>query len=174
MLRRALSITAASAAIVLAPTAALAYNDDPYEADVPGSVAQGVPFDVTLEGPNENALFGLTIASANVPDSAIEIAGSQTMQKPTVNGATTFSVTLHDEAVYTLTAVDANGVVVEESTITIGETASDGGGASDDDNAGGGTLPDTGASSTLLIVGSAALLAVGAAVIAFARRQVRA
>ncbi|MCK6210819.1 LPXTG cell wall anchor domain-containing protein [Georgenia sp. EYE_87] len=170
MLRRALSTTAATAAIILAPTAALAYEDDPYEADVPASVAQGVPFDINLEGPNENALFGLTIASANVPNSAIEIAGSQTMEKATVNGAATFSVTLNEEAVYTITAVDENGEVVEESTVTVGDPAT-GAGTGSDDAAGGTTLPDTGATSTPLVVGAAALLAAGAGVLVFARRQ---
>ncbi|GAA4286872.1 LPXTG cell wall anchor domain-containing protein [Georgenia daeguensis] len=173
MIRRALSTTAATAAIILAPTAALAYPDDPYEVDVPGSVAQGVPFDINLEGPNENALFGLTIASANVPNSAIEIAGSQTMEKPTVGGAATFSVTLNEEAVYTITAVDQNGDVVEESTVTVGDPATSAG-AGSDNSEDAAALPDTGATSTPLVVGAAALLAAGAGVLVFARRQTQA
>jgi LPXTG-motif cell wall-anchored protein len=171
MYRRVLSTAAATAAIILAPTAALAYVDDDYQADVPGSVAQGVPFDINLEGPNENALFGLTIASANVPNSAIEIAGSQSLQKNTVNGAATFSVTLHEEAVYSVTAVDAAGETVETAQITVGDPSDDDAANNGDDTASGGSLPDTGASSTPLVVGAAALLAAGAGALVFARRQ---
>ncbi|WP_454778470.1 LPXTG cell wall anchor domain-containing protein [Georgenia muralis] len=172
MYRRALSTTAATAAILLAPTAALAYTGDDYDADVPGSVAQGVPFDLTLEGPNDNALFGLTIASANVPDSAIEIAGSQSLQKATVNGVSVFEVTLHEEAVYEVTGVNAAGDVVLESEVVVGDPTDDDAAAGDEPA--GGTLPDTGSSSTPLVIGSAILLAAGAGVLAFARRQVRA
>ncbi|WP_341359214.1 LPXTG cell wall anchor domain-containing protein [Georgenia sp. M64] len=173
MYRRALSTTAATAAILLAPTAAMAYTGDDYDADVPGSVAQGVPFDVTLEGPNENALFGLTIASANVPDSAIEIAGSQSLEKATVNGVSVFEVTLREEAVYELTGVNAAGDVVLESEVVVGDPTDDDA-TPGDEPAVGGTLPDTGSSSTPLVIGSAILLAAGAGVLAFARRQVRA
>jgi LPXTG-motif cell wall-anchored protein len=176
MNRRVLSTAAATAAIILAPTAAMAYTgDDDYDAAGPGSVAQGVPFDVTLEGPNENALFGLTIASANVPDSAIEIAGSQTLEKATVDGVSVFEVTLNEEAVYEVTGTNAAGDVVLESEIVVGDAVAGDDAAdedaADDDAAAGGELPDTGSSSTPLVIGAAALLAAGAGVLVFARRQ---
>nr|KEP23820.1 hypothetical protein DA06_04300 [Georgenia sp. SUBG003] len=183
-----LSTAAAAAALVLAPTAALAYpggpEDDDYDVVVgpPASVAQGVPFDITLEGPNENALFGLRIASANVPNSAIEIAGEQYLEKSTTAGAATFAVTLNEDAVYEVTGTNAAGDVVLEADVVVGEgdpapaptdDPTDGTvpGGDDGDAAADGQLPDTGSSSTPLVIGAAALLAAGAGVLVFARRQ---
>ncbi|PFG39008.1 LPXTG-motif cell wall-anchored protein [Georgenia soli] len=173
MNRRVLSTAAAAAALVLAPTAAMAYTgDDDYEASVPGSVAQGVPFQVTLEGPNENAYFGLRIASARVPNSAIEIAGEAYDENDTDgNGVAVFDVTLHEEAVYEVTGTNAAGEVVLEHEIVVGDPADDDAAGDDDAAAGGGQLPDTGSSSTPLVIGAAALLAAGAGVLVFARRQ---
>lgn len=165
MILRALGVAAGAAALALVPTSALAYNE---VGDVPGSVAQGVPFDITLDGPNENAYFGLSIAAANVPDSAIEIAGSQYLEKPTANGTATFTVTLNEPATYTVVGTAANGEVVLEETVTAG-TAAAGGGSTGGDS--GASLPDTGSSSTPLMIGAAGLLAVGAGAMTFARRR---
>jgi len=179
MNRRVLSTAAAAAALVLAPTAAMAYVGDDYDASIEDTtVAPGEPFDVTLEGPVENPSFSLTVASDAVADSDIEIAGSQTATKATVDGDATFAVTLHEEAVYTVTGVNAAGDVVLEAEVVVGDgvAGDDDAAAGDDDadgddNAAGVTLPDTGSSSTPLVIGAAALLAAGAGVLVFARRQ---
>lgn len=166
MIRRALGVAAGAAALALVPTSALAYNE---VGDVPGSVAQGVPFNITLDGPNENAYFGLSIASANVPDSAIEIAGSQYLEKPTTNGTATFTVTLNEPATYTVVGTAANGEVVLEETVTAGTAAAADGSSSGSGS--GASLPDTGSGSTPLLIGAAGLLAAGAGAMTFARRR---
>ncbi|UNX55367.1 LPXTG cell wall anchor domain-containing protein [Georgenia sp. TF02-10] len=193
-MNRRLATAAATAVLVLSPAAAFAYTGDPYDLDVPGQVAEGQPFQVVLEGPVENPQFTLTVASDAVPDSAIEIAGSQSLTKPTAAGVSTFSVTLHEEAVYSLTGVNAAGDVVESATITVGTPGTGGGapgagaggagagGAGAGQGAGAGAgqgtsatgqsnLPRTGTTSAPLVAGAAALLAAGAGTMAYARRR---
>lgn len=164
MNRRAFSIAAATAALLLVPASAMAYTGNDYQVvDAPPAVvSEGTPFDITVTGPAANPSITLTItAPAAVPDSAIRIAGTQSATKATTNGAATFTVTLTEEANYNITAVDAAGTVILETSVVVGDAVPTADGA----------LPDTGSSNLPLIAGAGALLAVGAGVVVYARRQ---
>jgi len=185
MNRRLLSTAAAAAALALAPTVAMAdtIDDDPYFGHeeyvimAPEAVEPGEPFEIVLEGPETNASFWISIESEDVEDSDIEIAGYQEASEPTTAGVSVFEVTLHEEAVYGVTVVNSDDETVDAFEIVVGDPAAgdgagDGGAAGgNDDAAAGGQLPDTGSSSTPLVLGAAALLAAGAGVLVFARRQ---
>lgn len=129
----------------------------------------GEPFTVIVDGGPETTEVTLTVASEDpsVPDSAIEIAGSQSLTKA-ANGAgvAEFTVTLFEEGTYTLTAVDQNGELIGQGTVVVG----DGEAADGEGDAGG--LPATGSDSGLVALGAAgAVLTLGGAALLLARRR---
>ena len=125
----------------------------------------GVPFTVTATGLGEATEATLTITSTDddIPDSAIEIAGTASVTKAVVDGEVVFTVTLNEPGEYTIViTTDTGGIGTQ--VVTAVEAAAGGGG--------GGTLPGTGVSGTVLF-GSIAggLLVLGAVALFFVRRS---
>jgi LPXTG-motif cell wall-anchored protein len=168
---RIASAVVAAGIVVAAPTAAFAYSADEYDVATSDTTpAVGEPFTVTVDGPEGNPEITLTISSPTVPDSAIEIAGTQSLTKATdANGTAVFTVTLWEEATYELVATDADGTVLSVQTITAVEEGAAGGAAAD--AAGPATLPQTGSDATVYVAGAALLVAGGAAAAVYANRR---
>ncbi|WP_193311396.1 LPXTG cell wall anchor domain-containing protein [Georgenia satyanarayanai] len=182
MIRRAFAGLLAAALLVLAPTAAFAtYGEDDFDAVISTTnPAPGEAFTVTVQAPSGTDVT-LTISSDAVEDDDIEIAGTKSLTKTSVDGAAVFSVTLHAEAVYQIVATDADGNVIETFQVVVGDggvtPAPGDGGATAAPGAGEGTggaagpsLPETGATATPLIIGGVVLLLVGGAALFLARR----
>lgn len=175
MLRRAIAGLFAAALLVLAPSAAFAapeYSDDDFDLAVSTTnPAPGETFTVSITAPS-GVDVTLTVSSDDVSDDAIQIAGTKSLTKTSVDGQAVFSVTLSEEGTFALVATDAEGNVLETATVVVGDPAAApttpapgaGGGAA------GPTLPETGATATPLIIGGALLLLVGGAALFFARR----
>jgi LPXTG-motif cell wall-anchored protein len=163
-LRRITSVALIGGFLAAAPTVAAAeYAADEYDVAVTDTTPEvGEPFTVTVEGPEGNPEITLTISSPAVPDGAIEIAGTQSLTKATVDGEATFTVTLEEEATYTLVATDADGTVLSTQTITAIEAAGGDGGA---------MLPQTGSDATAYIAGAVLLVAGGVAAVVVTNRR---
>jgi LPXTG-motif cell wall-anchored protein len=168
---RIASAVLAAGIVVAAPAAAFAYPADEYDVATSDTTpAVGEPFTVTIDGPEENPEITLTISSPTVADGDIEIAGTQSLTKATAaDGSATFTVTLWEEATYTLVATDAEGNVIATQTITAVEEGAAGGAGA----AGGGVaaLPQTGSETTAYIAGAGLLVAGGAAAVVYANRR---
>lgn len=184
--RSAVSAMLFVVALVVAPVAAAAaYEADEYEVTVSTTTpAPGQPFTVTVVGPVANPSVTLTVSSPDVPDSAIEIAGTKALTKPTQDGVARFTVTLYEPATYTIVATDADGTVLATLSVTVsadgtgGDGASGGGQAGTGDSGAAGTegrgtsggLAVTGAGGALLAVGAVVLVAGGALGLVLSRR----
>src|SRR5690625_5276954 len=174
MLRRALAGLFAAALLVLAPTAAFGYAEDEFDIAVsttnpdPG---ESLTVTVTAETGTDVTLT-VTSDDPNVSDDDIQIAGTKSLTKAAVNNAATFTVTLTEEAVYTLVATDEEGNEIDTVTVVVAapDAAAPGSPAAPGDGAAAPGLPETGASATPLIIGGIALLVVGGAALFFARR----
>jgi LPXTG-motif cell wall-anchored protein len=171
MLRRlAATVGAVLAAIVIPTSAASAgtdftYSPDEYTVTVCApTVTVGVPCAVNASGPAGNASFTLTIPG--VPDSAIEVAGSQTAA--TVDGSAEFSVTFPEPGTFTLTVTDAEGQVVGTGSVTAVLPSDAGGGV-----AGDGGLVATGPTSMPYLIAAGVLLALGLAALLVTRMRGR-
>src|SRR5690606_20926076 len=102
------------------------------------------------------------------------IAGTKSLTKTAVDGQAVFSVTLTEEAVFSLVATDPEGNVIQTFAITVGDGVPGAGAPGDDaagdgagapgkgDDAAGPALPETGATAMPLVLGGLALLLVGA------------
>jgi len=124
----------------------------------------GQPFTVTATDLGDATEATLTITSDDsIPDSAIEIAGTQAMTKPVTDGTVSFEVTLNEPGTYTLTlTTDIGSTATQVVTVA---AAADGG---------GGGLPETGTSNALTFVGIAlALVMAGGLAVFFMRRRTR-
>jgi LPXTG-motif cell wall-anchored protein len=181
--------------VTLTPTAAFAgegYPNGPVPEDVVVSETtpeEGEPVEVIVAAGEESPEATLTVTSdpASIPDSAIQIAGTQSSTKATTAGAATFNVTLFEEGRYALTGYDANGEVVGETMLVVGDAAPGGGAGgtggdtdagagagSDDSDAFGSTggLGDTGtAAGTALIGGAGVVLLLGGGALLYSRRR---
>ncbi|WP_454085392.1 LPXTG cell wall anchor domain-containing protein [Georgenia sp. Marseille-Q6866] len=181
MIRRALGGLLAAALLVFAPTAAFAYDLDEFDAAISTvNPAPGEGFNVTVEAPSGTDVT-LTVSSDAVEDDDIQIAGTKSLTKTSVDGAAVFTVTLSEEAVYEIVATDPDGRVIERFVVTAGDGGTtpgddadgddnDGAAGGDTDGAAGPSLPETGATATPLIIGGVVLLLVGAAALFLARR----
>ncbi len=169
-LRRITSVVLVGGFLAAAPAVAVAYEADEYDVATSDTTPEvGEPFTVTVEGPDGNPEITLTISSPTVPDSAIEIAGEQSLTKATTDGVATFTVTLEEEATYTLVATDADGTVLSTQTITAVEDAAAAPGDPGAD--GGGMLPQTGSDAMAYIAGAVLLVAGGAAAVVYTSRR---
>lgn len=123
----------------------------------------GVPFTVTASDLGDATEATLTITSdASIPDSAIEIAGTQALTKPVTDGTVSFTVTLNEPGAYTLTLTTDVG---STATQVLTAVAADAGGG------GGGGLPETGTSNALTFAGIALALVVAGGVVLFVMRR---
>ncbi|MFD1717403.1 LPXTG cell wall anchor domain-containing protein [Georgenia deserti] len=174
MKRRALATTAATAGLVLVPTAALAdyASSGSLQLSTTNPVV-GEPFTATVETDEFDEVTLDIQGPDEVADEAIEIAGQASASSAVEDGSATFDVTINEAGSYTLTAQGPDGEEIDSVTVEVvpaGDSEDDGDDAGDEEDGGG--LPDTGAgNSTPLIIGSATLLAAGAAVLVFARSQ---
>lgn len=192
MIRRAFAGLLAAALLVLAPTAAFGYAEDDFDLLVPvTNPAPGETFEVTIVAPVGTQVT-LTVSAEEVPDDAIQIAGTKSLTKTSgAEGAAVFALTLTEEAVYDIVATDPDGNVIGTAQVTVGDgvpgevdedrTEAPGTGVGGDrteapgagvgsDRAGGAGLPETGATATPLIIGGVMLLLVGGAALLLARR----
>jgi LPXTG-motif cell wall-anchored protein len=173
--RRALGCVLAGFALTLVPTAALAGEgyEGGDEALVVGDTTPGVgePFRVVVNTDTAEATLTVTSQDSSVPDSDIEIAGTQSMTKATTAGAAEFTVTLHAAGRYDLVATDANGDQVGSAVVVVGAAA--GGDTGDDGDEGAlGGLGDTGmGSGTTLMLGAGVLLLVGGGAVMLVSRR---
>src|SRR5690606_3296620 len=109
MIRRARAGLFAAALLVLAPSAAFAapeYSDDDFDLAVSTTnPAPGETFTVTITAPS-GVDVTLTVSSddENVSDDDIQIAGTKSLTKTSVDGQAVFSVTLSEEGTYSLVA----------------------------------------------------------------------
>ncbi|MFC4553885.1 LPXTG cell wall anchor domain-containing protein [Georgenia faecalis] len=159
---------------MFAPTAAMAYTADDYDADVSTTnPAPGESFEVVIVAPSGTDVT-LTITAEGVSDAAIQIAGTKSLTKTAVDGQAVFTVTLTEEGRYAMVATAEDGTVIETFAIVVGDGvpgAGDGDNGAGDDGAAGPSLPDTGATATPLIIGGIALLLVGGAIVYLVRRR---
>src|SRR5450759_21681 len=98
MLRRSIMITAAAVALILVPSAAMAYQAPGITFTVSDATpTAGAPFTATVSGAGADAPVTLTITSdpASISSAGIEIAGTKTLTKTgNASGVVTFTVTL--------------------------------------------------------------------------------
>ncbi|WP_127573408.1 LPXTG cell wall anchor domain-containing protein [Georgenia faecalis] len=178
MIRRAFAGLVTAAVLVFAPTAAMAYTADDYDADVSTTnPAPGESFEVVIVAPSGTDVT-LTITAEGVSDAAIQIAGTKSLTKTAVDGQAVFTVTLTEEGRYAMVATAEDGTVIETFAIVVGDGVPGAGAPGDggdngagDDGAAGPSLPDTGATATPLIIGGIALLLVGGAIVYLVRRR---
>lgn len=168
-IRRTALVAAAAAALVLAPSAAMAYQAGDYSNK--GSISDTTPavgqsFTVTVTGP-ANTPVTLTITSnpSSIPDSAITIAGTKSLTKTTnASGTAVFTVTLSQPGTFTLVATDGvSGAVLSTQTVSVAAAAGAAGAA--------GTLSSTGTNALPIALGAGALVLVGAGGVVVARRR---
>ncbi|MEE6289271.1 LPXTG cell wall anchor domain-containing protein [Georgenia sp. MJ173] len=172
MIRRALAGMLAAALLVFAPSAAFGYAEDDLNISVSTTnPAPGESFTVAVAAPTGTDVT-LTISADGVSDDAIQIAGTKSLTKIAVDNQAVFTVTLTEEATFQLVATDADGNVLDSTSIVVGDGGQAGPGAGDDgdDSAAGPSLPETGATATPLLIGAVLLLLVGATALVFNRR----
>ena len=175
-------------AIALSPSTALAYEgDDSVLVVSDTNPAPGQPFNVQVDAGADSDEATLTVTSQGssvaADDDDIEIAGTQSLTKPTNAGVARFTVTIHVEGRYNLVGFDAAGNRVGQSVVVVGDGATGSGGGGDEgagsgaagSSAGsstGGGLPLTGVDGSTALIGGAGLLLVagGVALVASRRR----
>ena len=174
-------------AIALSPSTALAYEgDDSVLVVSDTNPAPGQPFNVQVDAGADSDEATLTVTSQGssvaADDDDIEIAGTQSLTKPTNAGVAQFTVTIHVEGRYNLVGFDAAGNRVGQSVVVVGDGATGSGGGDEGSGSGaagssagsssGGGLPLTGVDgSTALIVGAGLLLVAGGVALVASRRR---
>ena len=158
MIRRAILVAAAAVAVILVPSAAMAYQAPPLPATVsdtsPG-VGQSVTVIIHGGAANANQVITLTVACTN---------GTKTLNATAnASGTASFSVTPTAAGVCTLTASNASGAVISTQTVTVHAVSAAGVAPTQ--------LSFTGFEGTGLAVGGGLLVLTGAGVVVFARRR---
>ncbi|GAA4415429.1 hypothetical protein GCM10023169_01750 [Georgenia halophila] len=132
---------------------------------------EGEPFEIVIATDDfEEVTLTVSSEDEDVPDGAIEIAGTASETNEVEDGEATFTVTLDEAGTYELVATGPNGELIDSATIEV-VAAGDEDAQDDGDDSGVGGLPETGASSTPLVIGAAVLLAAGAGAMVFARSR---
>lgn len=150
MIRRSILVTAAAVALILAPSAAMAYDAPGYGSSVSDSTpVAGQSITVTVTGlPNE--MIKLVVTSAS---------GVQTYSKRTnSDGKVTFTFTAGAAGIITVQAFNAAGKMVSDQTITVLAAS-------------GEKLSDTGFDGMGLAAGGGGLVLLGAGAVLVARRR---
>jgi len=169
VIRRTALVAAAAVALILAPTAAMAYEDEQFAAAVSDATpAAGSPFTVSVTGP-ANTPVTLTVSGAAQIDG---VTGSSLTKNTNAQGVAQFSVVLANAGSYTITATDASGAVITTQTVSV---AAVGVAASRSSASGraatGAQLGDTGFDGMGLAAGAGALVIAGAGAVVVARRR---
>ena len=113
-------------AIALSPSTALAYEgDDSVLVVSDTNPAPGQPFNVQVDAGADSDEATLTVTSQGssvaADDDDIEIAGTQSLTKPTNAGVAQFTVTIHVAGRYNLVGFDAAGNRVGQSVVVVGD-----------------------------------------------------
>lgn len=166
MIRRTALVSAAAAALVLVPTAAMAYDAPGYSSSVTDATpAAGSSVTVAVNGQDDIAgktvLLTVTSTPASVPNNAIEIAGTATSSKvANASGDVQFAVTLDQPGTYSAVAtVEGATVSTMELSVAAPVTAS------------GKSLASTGFDGAGLAAGAGALVVAGAGAVLVAKRR---
>ncbi|WP_298462483.1 peptidase [uncultured Cellulomonas sp.] len=172
MTRRTALVAAAAAALVLAPTAAMAYDAPGFASSVsdPTPVA-GTPITFAVNGnpaiAGKTVLLTVTSTPASLPNSAIQIAGTATATKVAgANGDVTFSVTLSQAGTYDAVAT-VDGQAVSTQSLAVAAQGTAAAKAADADNG----LAETGFDGAGLAAGAGALVLAGAGAVLVAKRR---
>jgi hypothetical protein len=171
MIRRIFLVAAAAAALILAPTTAMAaYNAPGYTCTVSDPTpAIGAPVTVHMSGADANEAVTLTITSspASISNDDIQIAGTKALNKTAnASGVADFTVTLASAGTYALSMTEASGAVISTQTLTVGSQAAAAAGA-----AATPKLSFTGFNGMGLAVGGGVLVLAGAGAVLIARRR---
>jgi LPXTG-motif cell wall-anchored protein len=152
---------AAAAALILVPSAAMAYEAPGFNFTVSDPTPTvGTPFTATISGADANTVVTLTVECPNV--------GVKTLTgTANASGVASFSVTLTGAGTCTLTATNAAGAVVATQTV-LGVSAN---APIPAVGAVGGALPRTGFDPRGVLVGGGLLVLAGAGGVLVARRR---
>lgn len=169
-LKRFVAAGAVALTLFAAPTAAFAYAPTPTigVTDATPAVGQSVTVTITNAAPGEAVT--LTVSVPGIPDSAIQIAGTQSLTKNAdANGVATFTVTISAAGTATITAVGAQSGDLGTTSVTVATGA--GSGPVAEGAAPGSTLPQTGANAAGLGILAGGLLVAGAGSVVLVRRS---
>ena len=158
MIRRIIMVAAAAAALILVPSAAMAYEAPGFNFTVSdSSPTVGTPFTATISGADANTVVTLTVECQN--------AGVKTLtDKASASGVATFSVTLTAAGTCTLTATNAAGAVLATQTVL-------GVSANAPVPAAGGALPRTGFDVMGFVLWGGLFVLVGAGALIVVKRR---
>ena len=125
MTRQILTIAATAAALALAPAAAHAApaseTSERTSVLLAGPTAEGNAVVYAVNGPVENEYITVNVVSTSeeLPESAISIAGTASLKKPTADGSASFEVTMEQGGTYTLVATAADGALLDSQVVTV-------------------------------------------------------
>ena len=162
MIRRAVLAAAAAVALILAPSAAMAYNASGFSCTVSDPTpAAGVPFTVVCSGAQPGAVLTLTVTR----NPAANFGTKTFTATANANGVATFTVTVAPAGAYSLMVKGASGAVISTQTLKVLGV----GAASPPVK--GGQLSNTGFEGMPLAVGGGMLVLVGAGAVLISRRR---
>jgi hypothetical protein len=172
VIRRTALVSAAAATLVLAPTAAFAYDAPGFSSTVSDPTpAAGAPIVLSVDG--DPAIAGkevvLTVTSnpASIPSSAIQIAGTASKTKvANAQGFVDFTVTLSQPGTYSAVAT-VDGAAVSTFDLPVAAAGSSAAKAASKD----GALAATGFDGAGLAAGAGALVVAGAGAVLIAKRR---
>lgn len=166
MNRRLTLTTLTAGALVLVPTAAMAYDAPGYATTTTDPApAAGEAFTVRTEGTTAGESYTLTVTSepASLSNDAIQIAGTKSVAKTATGSSVTYTVTLAAGGTYAAAVTDEAGRLVGDQVFTVAAPAAAA--------AGGSVLSATGFDGAELAVGAGALVLAGAGAVVVARRR---
>ena len=166
MIRRTTMVAAAALALVLAPSAAMAYQAPGYSTTTSDSTpAINEAVTITSKGFAAGAACTLTITSnpATISNDAIQIAGTKSSSKTATAAGCTWTVKLGAAGTYTAAVTNAQGQLVGDQVLTVA--------AAPATAAPTRALSATGFDGTELAVGAGALVLAGAGAVLVARRR---
>lgn len=181
--RRNALVSAAAAALVLAPTAAMAYDAPGFQSQLSDTTpATGTPFSFDIAGnediAGETVVLTVTTNPASIPNSAIQIAGTKSASKvANANGDVKFSVTLTEAGTYNAVATVGDVTIatqdfgVAAAASATSNSASSNAASSGKAVASGKALAETGFDGAGLATGAGALVLAGAGAVMIAKRR---
>ncbi|MBX9247161.1 peptidase, partial [Actinotalea ferrariae] len=165
MNRRRLALTTlAAGALVLAPTAALAYDAPGYGTTTQDAApAAGESVTLRTEGTTPGQDYTITVTSepASLSNDSIQIAGTKSATKTATGTSVTFTVTFAAGGTYTAAVKDESGRLVGDQVFTVASSAAAAA-------AGTSALGATGFDGVELAVGAGALVLAGAGAVVVA------
>ena len=119
MIRPAVLVAAAAAALIFAPTAAMAQAPAGVSVSVSHRAPAALPFTITASGAKANEVVTLTI----IPDPR-SIGIRSFTHRANERGVVNFEVALADDGIYELTTKSASGAVLSTETVTVSQHGS--------------------------------------------------